>query len=249
MLRKSGRISATSASSSANASSGMRRKRKEQECMLRLERVLGLTSNKPMILSVNGPHDMVAYAAGCIVVLYNHKLDRQVGLLCSSTLKTPGSDGVSSSSGVGGSGPGAASASAGPGGVSGVSHGYGSRGLAASTGSPRAGGGSSNSQWMHNAMGSGTVNPMAGLAPMSMEGPSGGSGGNKQGIKPKPISCLSFSPDGQFLAIGETGHQPRILVWEVASQLLVAELHGHKFGVQALQFSPNSKYIVSVGFQ
>ncbi|KAF9107804.1 mitogen-activated protein kinase binding protein 1 [Mortierella sp. AM989] len=70
----------------------MRRRRKESECLLKLERVLGLTSNKPMVLSVNSTHDLVAYAAGCVVVLYNHKIDKQVGLLCSSTLKKPSTD-------------------------------------------------------------------------------------------------------------------------------------------------------------
>ncbi|KAF9937144.1 mitogen-activated protein kinase binding protein 1, partial [Modicella reniformis] len=92
---------------------------------------------------------------------------------------------------------------------------------------------------------------MAGLMPMNSQDPSslGSSSPGNKVIKPKPISCLSFSSDGQFLAIGETGHQPRILIFEVATQLLVSELQGHKFGVQAVHFSPNSKLLVSLGFQ
>ncbi|KAK3832326.1 MAG: quinon protein alcohol dehydrogenase-like superfamily, partial [Linnemannia gamsii] len=161
-------------------------------------RVLGLTSNKPMILSVNSTHDLVAYAAGCVVVLYNHKLDKQVGLLCSSTLNKAQSSG-------------------------------------------------------DGLMSAANINPLAGLMPMNLAEPASSFGASNpssnKNVKPKPVSCLSFSPDGQFLAIGETGHQPRILIWEVSSQSLVGELQGHKFGVQAVQFSPNSKFVVSLGFQ
>ncbi|KAI1295755.1 mitogen-activated protein kinase binding protein 1 [Mortierella claussenii] len=211
----------------------MRRKRKETECLLKLERVLGLTTNKPMVLSVNSPHDLVAYAAGCVVVLYNHKLDKQVGLLCSSTLKKQSSDASSSSS------SGSTSLSSGAG------------------GSPRttASSISSGIQWMNSSMAGANINPLAGLMPMAVTDGSVASGfgtsnpSSNKNIKPKPISCLSFSPDGQFLAIGEMGHQPRILIWEVVSQMLVGELQGHKFGVQAVQFSPNSRHLVSLGFQ
>lgn len=45
------------------------------------------------------------------------------------------------------------------------------------------------------------------------------------------------------------GHQPRILIWNVREQTLLHELRGHKFGVLALSFSPNLRYLVSVGFQ
>ena len=45
------------------------------------------------------------------------------------------------------------------------------------------------------------------------------------------------------------GHLPRILIWEISSQNLVSEFSGHKFGVFALIFSPNNKYLISLGFQ
>ncbi|OAQ35257.1 WD40 repeat-like protein [Linnemannia elongata AG-77] len=255
MLRKTGRSISSShpniasnngPSGSLPSSPAMRRRRKESECMLKLERVLGLTSNKPMILSVNSTHDLVAYAAGCVVVLYNHKLDKQVGLLCSATLnKAPSSssgDGVLSASGPGSHHSGILGL-----GGSGVGS---SRGIASLGGSPRS---MAGTQWMNHPMASANINPLAGLAPMSLAEPSSSFGASNpssnKNVKPKPISCLSFSPDGQFLAIGEMGHQPRILIWEVASQSLVGELQGHKFGVQAVQFSPNSKFVVSLGFQ
>ncbi|KAG0309187.1 hypothetical protein BGZ98_004712 [Dissophora globulifera] len=206
--------------------------------LLKLERVLGLTSNKPMILSVNSVHELVAYAAGCVVILYSHKLNKQVGLLCTSTFKLPPSaDGHAASIA---SGSGSAPASASKGAITSLSS------------SPRT---TASTQWMSNAFASPNINPLAGLAPMAVSDGSvtssfgSSSPSSNKNAKPKPISCLSFSPDGQFLAIGETGHQPRILILEVASQILVAELQGHKFGVQAVHFSPNSRHLVSLGFQ
>ncbi|KAF8940681.1 mitogen-activated protein kinase binding protein 1 [Dissophora ornata] len=228
-------------SGSLPASPAMRRKRKETECLLKLERVLGLTSNKPMILSVNSTHDLVAYAAGCVVVLYNHKLNKQVGLLCSSTLKKqPSNDSNAIGSGT------ATGATVGPGAT-----GSGSRAIA-SFSSPRM---AMSNHWTNSPLASLNINPLAGVMPMAISDGSVTSSfgtsnpSSNKNIKPKPISCLSFSPDGQFLAIGETGHQPRILIWDVVSHMLVGELQGHKFGVQAVHFSPNSRLLVSLGFQ
>ncbi|KAF9912250.1 mitogen-activated protein kinase binding protein 1 [Linnemannia zychae] len=258
MLRNTGRSISSGHPNltSNNASPGslpgspaMRRRRKETECMLKLERVLGLTTNKPMILSVNSTHDLVAYAAGCVVVLYNHKLDKQVGLLCSATLNKAQHTSTSGDGLMSASGPG--SAHSGMLGAGGSGVGASSRSIGSLGGSPRATG--AGTQWMNNGMASANVNPLAGLMPMNLAEPTSSFGtsnpSSNKNTKPKPVSCLSFSPDGQFLAIGEMGHQPRILIWEVASQSLVGELQCHKFGVQAVQFSPNSKFIVSLGFQ
>lgn len=38
-------------------------------------------------------------------------------------------------------------------------------------------------------------------------------------------------------------------VWDVADGSQVAELQEHKYGVGCVAFSPNSKYIVSIGYQ
>ncbi|KAJ3130055.1 hypothetical protein HK098_006767 [Nowakowskiella sp. JEL0407] len=65
----------------------------------------------------------------------------------------------------------------------------------------------------------------------------------------KTTSCVAFSPDGEVLAVGESGHQPRILIWDHKRNTIITELRGHKFGVYALAFSPNSRYLVSLGFQ
>ncbi|XP_059374553.1 mitogen-activated protein kinase-binding protein 1-like isoform X3 [Carassius carassius] len=65
----------------------------------------------------------------------------------------------------------------------------------------------------------------------------------------KTITTLSFSADGRHMVTGESGHMPEVRVWDVAERTQVAELHNHEYGVACVAFSPNSKYIVSVGFQ
>ena len=42
---------------------------------------------------------------------------------------------------------------------------------------------------------------------------------------------------------------PAVRVWDVAERTQVAELQEHKYGISCVAFSPNSKYIVSVGYQ
>ncbi|RKP33582.1 quinon protein alcohol dehydrogenase-like superfamily, partial [Dimargaris cristalligena] len=61
------------------------------------------------------------------------------------------------------------------------------------------------------------------------------------------VSCIAFSPDGQYMVLGETGHQPRVLVFDWRTGSILAELLGHKFGVVAVRFSPDLCHVVSVG--
>lgn len=42
---------------------------------------------------------------------------------------------------------------------------------------------------------------------------------------------------------------PAVRIWDVSECLQVAELQEHKYGVACVAFSPNGKYIVSVGYQ
>lgn len=42
---------------------------------------------------------------------------------------------------------------------------------------------------------------------------------------------------------------PAVRLWDVSERLQVAELQEHKYGVACVAFSPNGKYIVSVGYQ
>jgi len=65
----------------------------------------------------------------------------------------------------------------------------------------------------------------------------------------KAISCLCFSSDGKYLAVGEKGHTPAITVWDVSSHQMLTELKYHSLGIQCMAFSPDSKLLVSVGFE
>ncbi|XP_078130727.1 mitogen-activated protein kinase-binding protein 1-like [Sander vitreus] len=65
----------------------------------------------------------------------------------------------------------------------------------------------------------------------------------------KTITALCFSPDGKYLVTGESGHLPAVRMWDVAERREVAELQKHKYGISCVAFSPNSKYVVSVGNQ
>ncbi|KAM4640954.1 WD repeat-containing protein 62-like [Discoglossus pictus] len=65
----------------------------------------------------------------------------------------------------------------------------------------------------------------------------------------KQLSSLSFSRDGKYLVTGESGHKPAVRIWEVGEKVMVSEMLGHKYGVSCVRFSPNMKYVVSVGYQ
>ncbi|CAL8074494.1 unnamed protein product [Calicophoron daubneyi] len=65
----------------------------------------------------------------------------------------------------------------------------------------------------------------------------------------KSITAVEFSPDGKFLATGESGHQPMVRLWSVADHCQLAEFAGHHFRVVAVRFSPSAQYLVSLGSQ
>ncbi|TAQ89134.1 hypothetical protein B7494_g2527 [Chlorociboria aeruginascens] len=63
----------------------------------------------------------------------------------------------------------------------------------------------------------------------------------------KAATCLSISQDGRFLA---TGYSPRVLVFslqDTSSDTPVAILNEHTYGVRAVAFSPDQKYLASLG--
>ncbi|KAK0854267.1 hypothetical protein LTS02_011575 [Friedmanniomyces endolithicus] len=66
----------------------------------------------------------------------------------------------------------------------------------------------------------------------------------------KAVTSVALSANGKWLAVGETGYKPRILIFclaEDAPDTPVFVLSEHTFGVHALRFSPDSKYLASLG--
>lgn len=65
-----------------------------------------------------------------------------------------------------------------------------------------------------------------------------------------PLSSLvSLDPPLHAPPPPQSGHMPAVRVWDVSERLQVSQLLEHKYGVACVAFSPNGKYIVSVGYQ
>jgi WD40 repeat protein len=66
----------------------------------------------------------------------------------------------------------------------------------------------------------------------------------------KAATCLSLSRDGKYLAVGETGYAPRVLIFnlqDASSDTPLVSISEHAFGVKAVAWSPDSKYLASLG--
>ncbi|KAJ5666369.1 uncharacterized protein N7477_008817 [Penicillium maclennaniae] len=67
----------------------------------------------------------------------------------------------------------------------------------------------------------------------------------------KAVTSVSISPNGRFLAVGETGYNPRVLIFSTARDTLpdvpLSILNDHTFGVRSLAFSPDSQYLATLG--
>ncbi|KAF2768089.1 WD40 repeat-like protein [Teratosphaeria nubilosa] len=66
----------------------------------------------------------------------------------------------------------------------------------------------------------------------------------------KSATSVAISPNGKWLAVGEYGYRPRILIFSLTDELdeaPVTALAEHTFGVHALSFSPDSRYLASLG--
>lgn len=66
----------------------------------------------------------------------------------------------------------------------------------------------------------------------------------------KTVVCLAYSPDGKYLVTGECGHQPALRVWDMSQPSLpaVAELMGHKYGVNCVVSALTLNYFFSFSF-
>ncbi|EDU48249.1 WD40 repeat protein [Pyrenophora tritici-repentis] len=69
--------------------------------------------------------------------------------------------------------------------------------------------------------------------------------------KIKAATCVSFSPDAKYFAVGETGYKPRVLIFSAApdapSDTPLTSLSDHTFGVNCVAFSPDSRFLASLG--
>ena len=66
------------------------------------------------------------------------------------------------------------------------------------------------------------------------------------------VSCLACSPSGQFLASGQVtfmGFKADVIVWRFSERALYCRLTLHKVRIQALAFSPNDKFLATLGGQ
>lgn len=67
----------------------------------------------------------------------------------------------------------------------------------------------------------------------------------------KAASCVSLSRDGRWLAVGETGYNPRVLLFSTAedasSDVPISIVCDHTYGVRCVAFSPDIKYLATLG--
>ncbi|KAL4785182.1 WD40-repeat-containing domain protein [Aspergillus varians] len=67
----------------------------------------------------------------------------------------------------------------------------------------------------------------------------------------KAVTSVAISPNGRFLALGETGYNPRVLIFSTAKDappdVPLSILAEHTFGVRALAWSSNSQHLATLG--
>jgi len=64
------------------------------------------------------------------------------------------------------------------------------------------------------------------------------------------ITCLKISPSGRFIASGQKTHSgfvADIIIWDFEEKREVSRLSMHKVAVNSLDFSPDGRFLASVG--
>ena len=68
----------------------------------------------------------------------------------------------------------------------------------------------------------------------------------------KNVSCVAVSKSGKYIASGEETHMgfhAGVLLWDYEKRKLIKRFELHKVKVEALAFSPNDLYLISLGGQ
>ena len=83
------------------------------------------------------------------------------------------------------------------------------------------------------------------------DSPSGSSKGGHARDRVKAATAVSLSNNGRWLAVGETGYRPRVLLFAVtektSSDTPAAIISEHSFGVQAVAFSSDKRLLATLG--
>lgn len=80
------------------------------------------------------------------------------------------------------------------------------------------------------------------------DSPSGRTWTSRERIK--AATCLALSREGKFLAVGETGYSPRVLIFRLqdsSSDFPLVSISEHTFGVQAVAWSQDTRFLASLG--
>mmetsp|Transcript_8234 Transcript_8234/g.34566 ORF Transcript_8234/g.34566 Transcript_8234/m.34566 type:complete len:1256 (-) Transcript_8234:111-3878(-) len=64
-------------------------------------------------------------------------------------------------------------------------------------------------------------------------------------------TCVAYSPDGKYLAVGEKGKDPKVNIWNLSGEApkLAKCLTLHRFGLATLAFSESGEQLVTCGVQ
>ncbi|CAF1523360.1 unnamed protein product [Adineta ricciae] len=64
----------------------------------------------------------------------------------------------------------------------------------------------------------------------------------------RTITCMSLSSDGRYLATGESGHDPKIRIWDLTSdRKKCIELGDHQFAIDSICFLKKTSCFISIG--
>ncbi|KAF6816818.1 WD repeat-containing protein 62 [Colletotrichum sojae] len=66
----------------------------------------------------------------------------------------------------------------------------------------------------------------------------------------KAATCLALSRDGRYLAVGETGYAPRVLIFnleDTSSDVPLVSISEHGYGVNAVAWSSDTRWLASLG--